>query len=309
MNTSKPLPLVCIVLIASLLLAAPAHSHMLPVNEGLEALDAGDYPEAFRQFRIAAEDDWADGQYFLGLFYLGFWPGVDPDDEKAFMWLQKASEQGKAMAQLELGRLYYKGRGVPQNYQMAAKWWAEASKDNEEESMFNLATLYTRGMGVDKDLTKGTQLFSGAADLGFAKAQYILGLAYILGDKGPLKVERNPKKGIEWLHKAAEQDEAEAQYFLGEAYYYGRDVKQNPDTAIEWYTKAAKQGHAKAQFKLGKIYYLGMGAWKDLVQSYFWLEQAAAQDHEEAVELFERVERAMTPSQLQKAKQQTTERK
>ncbi len=44
------------------------------------------------------------------------------DDSKAVSWFQKGAEQGDARAQNNLGFMYDKGRGVPQNYSEAAKW-------------------------------------------------------------------------------------------------------------------------------------------------------------------------------------------
>ena len=37
--------------------------------------------------------------------------------------LKKLAEQGDAGAQFNLGRAYYNGWGVKQNYKQAFKWW------------------------------------------------------------------------------------------------------------------------------------------------------------------------------------------
>jgi TPR repeat protein len=48
--------------------------------------------------------------------------GVPLDDAEAMQWYRKAAEQGDKMAQANLGEMYAKGHGVPQDYVLAHKW-------------------------------------------------------------------------------------------------------------------------------------------------------------------------------------------
>ena len=41
---------------------------------------------------------------------------------EAVKWLRKAADQGYAIAQTQLGYMYYGGEGVPQNYSEAYAW-------------------------------------------------------------------------------------------------------------------------------------------------------------------------------------------
>ena len=63
----------------------------------------------------------------LGLMY-GYGRGVPQDDAKAFKWLQKAAEQGNAVAQRYLGYMYETGRGVPKNTAKAQEWYQKAAE-------------------------------------------------------------------------------------------------------------------------------------------------------------------------------------
>jgi hypothetical protein len=47
---------------------------------------------------------------------------VAQDETEAVKWLDKAADQGFAHAQFDLGAMYDKGRGVPQDYVQAYKW-------------------------------------------------------------------------------------------------------------------------------------------------------------------------------------------
>jgi TPR repeat protein len=60
-------------------------------------------------------------QYNLGLMYGKGW-GVPQDYAEAAKWYRRAAEQGYAKAQYNLGVMYYNGEGVPQDYAEAVKW-------------------------------------------------------------------------------------------------------------------------------------------------------------------------------------------
>ncbi|WP_373874399.1 tetratricopeptide repeat protein, partial [Aeromonas caviae] len=47
--------------------------------------------------------------------------------QQALAWLHKAAEQGNASAQFNLGLIYAKGQGVPQDYKQAHAWFSVAA--------------------------------------------------------------------------------------------------------------------------------------------------------------------------------------
>ena len=59
--------------------------------------------------------------YERGLYY------VPRDYAAAASWYRKAAEQGDALAQSELARVYYIGRGVAQDYVLAYMWFSLAA--------------------------------------------------------------------------------------------------------------------------------------------------------------------------------------
>ena len=89
------------------------------------------------------------------------------------------------------------------------------------------------------DISKGRK----AADQGDAKAQYYLGLFYLVGNEVP----KDGAEAVRWFTKAAEQGYADAQFSLGQEYSQGESVRKNVTEAAKWYRKAAKQGHAGYQ--------------------------------------------------------------
>ena len=86
-------------------------------------------------------------------------------------------------------------------------------------------------------------------------------------------------------------------------YKTGRGVPQDDQLAVQWYRKAAEQGLATGQSNLGGMYQEGRGVPKNDVYAYMWMNIAASDGFEKAVELQNILEKEMTPSQIQKAKE------
>lgn len=82
-----------------------------------------------------------------------------------------------------------------------------------------------------------------AAERGDARAQVILGKAYLLGER--LAVDDD--KGVFWLRQAARSGDRVAQAWLGWAYEQGRGVRQDPQRAFSWYSRSARQGYHWAE--------------------------------------------------------------
>ena len=72
-----------------------------PFEKGLRYYDNGNYTEAVKWFRKAAERGDADAQFMLGTFYENG-EGVPQDYAEAVKWLRKAAEQGHAEAEMML---------------------------------------------------------------------------------------------------------------------------------------------------------------------------------------------------------------
>ena len=87
-------------------------------NVGIKYYDEGKYLEAAEWFEKAANQGYAQAQFYLGVCYDNG-QGVVQNYEKAVYWYEKAGNQGIADAQCNLGVCYGNGRGVVQNYEKA----------------------------------------------------------------------------------------------------------------------------------------------------------------------------------------------
>ena len=123
--------------------------------------------------------------------------GITPDTQKAIDWLQKAAEQGLAIAQDVLATKYAKGIDIERDDKKAAYWLEKVAQQGAPFAQNSLGNRYAEGLGVPKD----------------------------------------EKKAIYWYQKAAYQNDVYAQANLGRVYYYGLGVLKNVEKAAYWYRK------------------------------------------------------------------------
>ena len=89
---------------------------------GNAALRRGDYQRALTDWQLAAAQGNALAEFNLGWMYVKG-QGVPQDFAKALKWYRLAAAQGYAYAELNLGVMYAKGQGVPQDFVKAYKWF------------------------------------------------------------------------------------------------------------------------------------------------------------------------------------------
>ncbi|MCA1494956.1 sel1 repeat family protein [Ensifer sp. NBAIM29] len=91
-------------------------------------------------------------------------------------------------------------------------------------------------------------LYSQAAELGYAAAQFDLGSLYLDGVTMP----KDPERAVYWFEKAAKQNLPQAQYALAQLYRSGTDVPKDMAKAFNWMREAADAGLPEAKQALGK---------------------------------------------------------
>jgi TPR repeat protein len=158
-----------------------------------------------------------------------------------------SAERGDAVAAFRLGKLYYSGQGVSQDYTEAIRWYRRAADQGDAKAQYSIGYMYDLGQGVPQDYAEALRWYRKAADQGDANAQCGLGSMYYDG-RG---VSLDRAGAASWYRQAADRGLARAQYDLGYMYYYGQGVPQNRTEADRWYHKAADQGDERAQRALG----------------------------------------------------------
>jgi uncharacterized protein len=239
---------------------------------GYDAYERGDYATALREWKPLAEQGDAIAQSNLGLLYAKG-RGVPQDYTEAVKWFRKAADQGYADAQLNLGIMYAGGQGVPQDDAAAVMWYRKAANQGHAKSQSILGVLYRNGQGVPQDYVEAAKWYRKAAEQGQVHAQSTLGVLYRYGQG----VSEDYAEAVKWYRKAAEQGYASAQRNLGVMYNNGYGVPQDEAVAVKWFRRSAEQGNADAQDDLGIMYAYGQGVPQDEAEAMKWYRKAAAQ--------------------------------
>jgi TPR repeat protein len=136
-----------------------------PFSKGVAADKRGDYAEAVKWYRLAAEQGEAKAQFNLG-HMAGHGQGGPQDYAEAAKWFRLAADQGNLKAISSLGFMYASGQGVPQDYAEAAKLYRLAAEQGNAPAQHNLGVMYTNGQGVPQDHVVAHMWFNLAAAQG-----------------------------------------------------------------------------------------------------------------------------------------------
>ncbi|MEM6665153.1 MAG: tetratricopeptide repeat protein [Pseudomonadota bacterium] len=154
------------------------------------------------------------------------------DKQAAVKALEFAAQNGHAVAQWKLGRMYADGDGVDTDQRKAFSFFQALASEHAEDNpnarhasavsnaFVALGTYYMNGIPdmIQPDVGQAVRLFRHAATyFGDSDAQYRLARLY-LEDSG---VARHPKTAARWLNLAAKKGHVEAQALLGQMLWYG----------------------------------------------------------------------------------------
>jgi TPR repeat protein len=234
------------------------------------------YPkELLDNIKLVEQGD-AEAQFRLGKRYYNG-DDVEQDYEEAVKWYRKAAEQRYAAAQFCLGVCFANGWGVGQDYTEAVRWYRKAAEQGDSSAQNNLGVCYTKGQGLERNYAEARRWFRKAMELGNDKARINLGK--LLYNEGMFFFGADDLiLAVESWKDAAEIGYAAAQNELGYCYERGEGVEQNSAEALKWYSEAANQGYAESQYHLGWLYSNGKSSKQDYLEAVKWWSKAAEQD-------------------------------
>jgi hypothetical protein len=189
------------------------------------------------------------------------------------------AEQGNAVAEYNLARLYYAGRGVPQSYAEAFRWYSKAADQGHPKAEFAVGAMYAAGRGAQQNDAEAFVWVRKAAEQGEPRAQDELGMMYYYG-RG---VQHDHDEAMRWFRRSADQGYVWAQDDLAGMYYNGLSVPQDYAEAARWYRKAADQGNARAEYDLGYMDRYGKGIPVNLAEARRLIREAAVQGDKRAL--------------------------
>lgn len=234
------------------------------------------YEDALNQFQtIEAElpkadgkTDWKAAEAELGLFVsdayrdnysrtllelAGLAQGAGKPQAVA-AYVLKAVEVGSRATLVLAGDLYYRGEGVPQDYQKALSYYNQAAGEDIPAAKTRIAIMKLNGVGVDKDTAAAMDLFADAANSGDNSAQMFIADLYFTGKQ----TAQNYEKAFSYYKMAAKDSDAAlfAQAFMTD---HGLGVKTDGPAALKIYDQCAEKGYKFALALLGYKYEKGVG--------------------------------------------------
>lgn len=197
-------------------LAAAPDDLRLRFQSGRILLAAGERA-GLQAIESAAQAGYPPAELFLGIALRAGAFGSARDAVASAKWIERAAQAGVPLALLLAGRAYENGTGVARNLRSAEAYYAAASEAGQPEAMVSLgAMLLGLTPGPSRRMSsaereRGYRLLSGAADLGMASADFLLGLAFAAGQG----VSASNERAIAHLERAAEAGSRQAALYLG----------------------------------------------------------------------------------------------
>jgi hypothetical protein len=169
---------------------------------------------------------------------------------KALTSLQYAAENGHAVAQWKLGRMYAEGDGVPRSDLRAFQYFSRIADSHAEDSpevpqarfvanaFVQLGHYYLEGIPNSKvkaDPERAREMYSYAASyFGDPDAQYNLARLYLDGTGAT----RDTRQAVRWLGLSASKGQYQAQALLGSILFKGQLVSRQGARGLMWLTLA-----------------------------------------------------------------------
>ncbi|MGP0174066.1 tetratricopeptide repeat protein [Pseudomonas sp. NCHU5208] len=210
------------------------------------------------------------------------------------------AQAGDARAQYNMAAIAQVLQRTPESLE----WTRKAVAQGLPEAELHLGLLYLEGKGLPKDAGQALKWFETAGDRGLAEANYRAGLMHYRGDGVPQASDKARQRFL----AAAQKGNAKAQMLLAELYEKGLGGAADTDAARRWLRKAAENGLAQAQSRLGTLYAKGEGVQQDDAEAFYWLSLATAGGNAGARSLRDDVAQALTPEQLEAARERLNQR-
>ena len=134
-----------------------------------------DEKEEFKYLKMSAEKGHVEAQYWLGFRFMHGYR-IPKDEIAGELWLKKAAHAGNIEAQVQLGRWYEKAveDGGKGDYHQAVYWYQKAAEKGDSQAQLSLGFLYLRGKGVEINVVIARKWLQRAVAAGESVAKQLL---------------------------------------------------------------------------------------------------------------------------------------
>ncbi|WP_044470843.1 tetratricopeptide repeat protein [Mannheimia massilioguelmaensis] len=162
------------------------------------------------------------------------------DWKQVYELLLPLAQKGNAIAQVNLGIMYFSGRYVEKDLYQAYWWFNEAGAQGSAKAITYIGLMYLDGAGVKKDIKHAIKILEQAGKVNYPSAMLALGNAYYM--------QKDLHASFLWFERAAMKGVSEAQFKLGMMYEKGEGTVKNKKQAIYWYQTTLKANDKIARY-------------------------------------------------------------
>ena len=253
--------------------------------------------DSFEDTLSMAEGGASSAQYRLSTFYRDG-NGTERDPEARMRWLKEAAVREHPMAMSELADILmasddeedraraldlYQGAAEQGNFEARRKYSTmfgdthgdiedlrallrELARTGYPYDLYNCGNMLYRSALSIEDYREAFRYVKQASDLGWADADYLLGVMYREGTG----VDRDIEESVRLMERAADNGHSRAMTVLAEQYLQGKYVPRDPEKAFRFYMMSASSGNARSQYQVATMYSSGLGCEKDPEKAKEW---------------------------------------
>ncbi|XP_072204193.1 death ligand signal enhancer isoform X2 [Excalfactoria chinensis] len=175
------------------------------------------------------------------------------------------------------------------HYQIGYTCFKLAADRGYSKAQFNVGLCYEHGRGTEKDLEKAAFYYYRAASSCHPMAQYRY--ARCLLCHSPENEWHRLQKAVTFLEQAAVAGLTEAQAYLG--VFYMRGLQPKEKRGLKYLLLAAENGDAQSRYHVGVCYEKGLGVQQNLAEAMRHYRQSAAAGNRNAQERLRVIEEEM----------------
>lgn len=254
------------------------------LDKGWENYKAGNFKEAYENYRDASNYNSGKAYYHLGLMK-NYGRGTTKDYKKGLEYIDKAIDLNYNLAFNLKANAYLEGFGVPIDSTKSLEYNKKAYQSAKKLINKNDVQAYSTYsyLLIDKELgildTLNSYKYSQkASDLGHLWGRNIQAWFY----KNGFIVEKDCNKAIELYKMGLAINHDKSIRLLADMYYSDYDCSdsiQDYKKALKYYKIAANLNNSIAQRSVGYMYKYGQGVEKDLDEALVWYSKAADDDY------------------------------
>ncbi|XP_015453653.1 death ligand signal enhancer isoform X1 [Pteropus alecto] len=166
------------------------------------------------------------------------------------------------------------------DYAAAFSYFQKAAEHGYSKAQYNVGLCHEHGRGTPRDLVKAALCYQLAASQGHSLAQYRYA-RYLLQDPAS-SWDSERQRAVSMLNQAADSGLREAQAFLG--VLFTKEPYLDERRAVKYLWLAANNGDSQSRYHLGICYEKGLGVQRSLGEAVRCYQQSAALGNEPARE-------------------------